>query len=338
MIVLAFIESHLESFIILTILLFLIIFYGFFFKKISLKILKTKNTFDDAFLFALKKPLFFFLVFLFVKDISFEIFAYQLKTQVLHISLLGLLLWLVINLINKIEANIIKETNSHHLDNIRFITKIIRVVVIVIFIMTVIQVFGYSISAILTIGGVGGIVIGMAAKDLLANAFSGLMLQIDKPFNTGDWIRIREHNIEGVVEKIGWRMTRIRTFSKNPVYVPNNIFSALPIETPSRMLGRRIKETIGVRYDDMHKVRDIINQVKIMLKQREDIDQNKVTMVNLNHFGAYSVDFFVYVFTKTTNWSEFHQIKEDILLKIADIIKENGAEIAFPTTQINYTP
>jgi len=94
------------------------------------------------------------------------------------------------------------------------------------------------------------ILVGSVAKDMLANIFGGLMIQMDKPFSTGDWIRTTDKSIEGVVEKIGWRMTRIRTFNKNPLYVPNGIFSTIPIETPSRMTNREIYVVIGIRYDD----------------------------------------------------------------------------------------
>jgi MscS family membrane protein len=93
---------------------------------------------------------------------------------------------------------------------------------------------------------------GFAAKDMLSNIFGGLMLQMDRPFSTGDWIRSSQ--FEGTVEKIGWRMTRIRTFSKNPIYIPNSIFASIPIETPSRMTNRRINEVIGIRYDDIAKI------------------------------------------------------------------------------------
>ncbi len=193
---------------------------------------------------------------------------------------------------------------------------------------------GVSISAVLAFGGIGGIAIGFAAKDLLANFFGGLMIYLDRPFSVGDWIRSSDRNIEGTVEYIGWRQTRIRTFDKRPLYVPNAIFNNITVENPSRMKNRRIYETIGLRYDDIGNVSTIIQQVKNMLINHPDIDANQTLIVNLNQFSDSSIDFFVYTFTKTTNWVEFHQIKQAVLLEIAEIVAANKAEIAYPTQRL----
>ncbi|SEH67695.1 small-conductance mechanosensitive channel [Bathymodiolus azoricus thioautotrophic gill symbiont] len=195
------------------------------------------------------------------------------------------------------------------------------------------QYFGFSISSLLTFGGVGGIVMGFAAKDMLSNIFGGLMLQMDRPFSTGDWIRSSQ--FEGTVEKIGWRMTRIRTFSKNPIYIPNSIFASIPIETPSRMTNRRINETIGIRYNDIAQMSDIVTEVEAMLKTNKDIEQSQALRVFFNYFNASSLDFNVYAFTKTVNKNEYQQIKQKILLSVADIIAKHGAEIAYPTQTLH---
>ena len=183
-------------------------------------------------------------------------------------------------------------------------------------------------------GGIGGIAIGFAAKDLLANFFGGLMIYMDRPFTQGDWIRSPDKNIEGTVESIGWRLTCIRTFDKRPLYVPNSVFASIAVENPSRMTNRRIYETIGLRYDDVAQVRAVIEDVKKMLVAHPEIDNTQTLIVNFNAFGASSLDFFVYTFTKTTEWVYFHKIKEDVLLKILDIIIEHGADVAYPTSTL----
>ena len=101
------------------------------------------------------------------------------------------------------------------------------------------------------------------------------------------------------------------------------------------MLNRRIYETIGVRYCDVAKLPALLEDVRNMLKQHDDIDQDRTLMVNFTLFGPSSLDFFVYVFTRTTNWAEFNNIKEEILLRIAEIIEQHGAEIAFPTQTLH---
>lgn len=194
---------------------------------------------------------------------------------------------------------------------------------------------GYSISGVLAFGGIGGIAIGFAAKDMLANLFGSLIIFLDRPFKIGDWIRSPDREIEGTVEQIGWRMTVIRTFSKNPIYVPNSVFSTIAIENPSRMTNRRIHETIGIRYADFNAMERITSEVKAMLMTHPEIDSTLTLMVNFNRYGASSLDFFVYTFTKTTNWVRFHEVKQDVLLKIGQIIENNNAEIAFPTSTVH---
>mgnify|MGYP003637482955 FL=1 len=218
---------------------------------------------------------------------------------------------------------------------VRAIGKLLRASVIITAVLIAMQVFGYSISGLLAFGGIGGLAVGFAAKDLLANFFGGLMLYLDQPFKVGDWVRSPDKEIEGTVEDIGWRLTRIRTFDKRPLYIPNAIFNSISVENPSRMLNRRIYEKVGIRYDDISKMGVIVDDVRKMLREHAEIDQNQTLIVNFNAFAASSVDFFVYTFTKTTNWVRYHEIKQDVLLKVSDIILSHSAEIAFPTSTVH---
>jgi MscS family membrane protein len=128
------------------------------------------------------------------------------------------------------------------------------------------------------------------------------MIYLDRPFAVGDWIRSNDRQIEGTVENIGWRQTRIRAFNKRPIYVPNAIFSNIVVENPSRMTHRRIHETLGIRYDDIGKMEAIVAEVKSMLQNHPDIDTTQALIVNFNAFAASSVDFFIYTLTKTKDW------------------------------------
>jgi len=101
------------------------------------------------------------------------------------------------------------------------------------------------------------------------------------------------------------------------------------------MTHRRIQETIGVRYEDLQQVRSIVDSVKRMLIEHDEIDDNQTLIVNLNQFADSSVNLMVYTFTKTTIWVKYHEVKQDVLLKIAEIIEQHGAEIAFPTTTLH---
>nr|WP_275450589.1 mechanosensitive ion channel family protein [Nitrospina gracilis] len=167
------------------------------------------------------------------------------------------------------------------------------------------------------------------------NFFGGLMIYLDRPFVVGEWVRSPDREIEGVVEHIGWRLTRIRTFDKRPLYVPNAVFASITVENPSRMENRRLHETIGIRYDDVSKMGTIVEKVKTMLENHPEIDTGRTLMVNFDKFAASSLDFFIYAFTKTTDWEHYHEIKQDILLKIINIIEKEDAEVAFPTSTIH---
>ncbi|MCV6627683.1 MAG: mechanosensitive ion channel family protein, partial [Cellvibrionaceae bacterium] len=220
------------------------------------------------------------------------------------------------------EKNLIDpEFNHKPMDQttVAAMGKLLRISVIITAALVALQTLGYSVSGVLAFGGIGGLAVGFAAKDLLANFFGGLMIYMDRPFKVGDWVRSPDKEIEGTVEDIGWRLTRIRTFDKRPLYVPNATFTQISLENPSRMLNRRIYETIGVRYDDADKVPALIEAVKEMLKNHEEIDQTQTLMVNFNAFAPSSLDFFIYTFTKTVNWAHYHEVKQDVLLKILDI-------------------
>src|SRR5690554_8109402 len=127
------------------------------------------------------------------------------------------------------------------------ISKLSRAVVIITAVLISLQSLGYSLSGVLAFGGVGGIAVGFAAKDLLANFFGGFIVHLDRPFKVGDWIRSPDRKIEGTVEVIGWRLTTIRTFDQRPLYVPNAVFTQIAVENPSRMTNRRIPTTLGIR-------------------------------------------------------------------------------------------
>jgi MscS family membrane protein len=117
--------------------------------------------------------------------------------------------------------------------------------------------------------------------------------------------------------------------------VPNSLFTTIVVENPTRMTHRRIKETIGIRYDDLDKMAAIVADVKAMLQAHSEIDSSVTLIVNFNQFAASSLDFFIYAFTKTVDWVHYHEVKQDVLLKVAAIIETYGAEIAFPTRTLH---
>jgi MscS family membrane protein len=306
----------------------------------------TKNPWDDLVVTSVKKPigvLIWLLGLTFAADIVHEqsgATIFEAIDPIREVGVVVIITMFLLNLVRGSQAILIsKQDTSGEQDfdahTVDAISKLIRISIMITSGLVMLQTLGYSVSGVLAFGGIGGIAIGFAAKDLLSNFFGGLMIYMDRPFKVGDWIRSNDRDIEGTVEHIGWRLTRIRTFDKRPLYVPNSIFMTISVENPSRMTNRRIYETIGIRYEDSDKMNDIVSDVKQMLLAHEEIDTKATMIINFVSFSASSIDFFVYTFTKTTDWILFHEIKQDVLLKIMAIIEQHGAEMAFPTSTLH---
>ncbi|HEY7885210.1 MAG TPA: mechanosensitive ion channel family protein [Cellvibrionaceae bacterium] len=258
--------------------------------------------------------------------------------DLLRIGVVVIFTWFLVRFIKSGERNFLEPppgAKPSDPTTVMALGKLLRISIVITAVLVLLQSLGYSISGVLAFGGVGGIAVGFAAKDLLANFFGGLMVYMDRPFKVGDWIRSPDKEIEGTVEEIGLRQTRIRTFDKRPLYVPNQTFTQISVENPSRMFNRRIFETVGIRYDDAPAMGSIVAEVKAMLSAHEAIDTQQTLMVNFNTFADSSLNFFIYAFTKTTNWAEFHEIKQDVLLKVIDIIDSHEAQCAFPTRTLH---
>lgn len=318
----------------------------FLIRRLQRRLEQTKNIWDDSVLLALRSPLslaIWLVGITIAMQFSSGFGAEQLVKYALPLRYTGIifcLAWFLVRLIHQLQDHYVAEALNNPdrgLDHssIDALAKLLRLTVMITAGVVILQTLGFSVAGVLAFGGIGGMAIGFAAKDLLANFFGGLMIYMDRPFSVGDWVRSPDRNIEGTVEYIGWRLTRIRTFSKRPLYIPNSIFAQIIVENPSRMSHRRIYETIGLRYDDIAEVQAIVDDVKEMLEHHPDIDTGQTMIVNFNSFAPSSLDFFVYTFTHTTNWVKYHEIKQDVLLKIADIILRHNAEIAFPTSTMH---
>ncbi|MGA8165610.1 MAG: mechanosensitive ion channel family protein [Waddliaceae bacterium] len=227
------------------------------------------------------------------------------------------------------------SSNSQEKALIVVSSKVLSVFVFTVAGLIVLDIIKIPLTGLLAFGGIGGAAIGFAAKDVVANYFGGLMIHINRPFALGEWILSPNKNFEGVVEEIGWYMTRIRTFTRRPTYIPNALFIDSIIENPGRMYHRRIKETIGIRYQDAGKVKSIVEGIESMLRNHPDIDQNQALFVHFFGFGSYSLNIEVYCYTKTTNWGEWRGIQQNIFLDIIQLIESHKAELALPTSSIH---
>ena len=312
--------------------------------RIDDKLQRTRTPWDNMIVEAAMPPLRLF-IWLIGLSIAAQISENQLDEEftaivvkIRQIGVIAIIAWFLLRCVKGIETTLISGRASNKpvdYTTASAISKLLRAAVIITAALVILQNLGYSISGVLAFGGIGGIAVGFAAKDLLANFFGGLMVYLDRPFKVGDWIRSPDKNIEGTVEHIGWRQTRIRTFDKRPLYVPNATFSTISVENPSRMSHRRINETVGVRYNDFSKLAQILDDIKEMVGKHDEIDNNEIYMVNFNQFGPSSLDFFIYAYTRTTNWAKYHEVKQDVLFQAMQIIEQHGAEVAFPTRTLH---
>jgi MscS family membrane protein len=313
--------------------------------KLELSTSQNPTPWNYALVSAARKPL---LLLAWILGISFAARIIQAETDnalfeiispARTIGVIGCLSWFLSRFISNVQVGIMAQRHAQGkpIDSttIDATGKLLRISVMITAALVGMQSLGISISGVLAFGGVGGIAVGFAAKDLLANFFGAMMVYLDRPFVVGEWIRSPDKEIEGTVEEIGWRLTRIRTFDSRLLYVPNAIFTQISVENASRMTNRRISENIGVRYCDIDKVALIVTDIQAMLKEHQEIDQRQTTIVNFLQFSSSALDIMVYTFTKTTQWIKYHAVKQDVMLQIAAIVAAHGAQIALPSRMLH---
>lgn len=217
----------------------------------------------------------------------------------------------------------------------KIITRVLKIAIFIAIVLLFGEHFGMSLSGLMTFGGIGGIAIGFASKDVLSNFFSGVMLYFDRPFNIGDWINSPDRKIEGTVVEVGWRITKIMTFENRPLYIPNSLFSSISVENPGRMTNRRIETQIGLRYEDADKIASVVTDIRAMLQSNPKIDTTQTLLVYFDAFAESSLNIMIYCFTKTVKWAEWLEVQQEVYLQIIEIVHRHGADFA-DTTQMLY--
>jgi MscS family membrane protein len=214
------------------------------------------------------------------------------------------------------------------------IKKSLRIFLIIVAVVMVIDNLGYDIGGILATLGVGGVAFAIAAKDTIANLYGSLALALDRPFKVGDWIQVGD-DVDGDVEEIGLRSTKVRTWPKTVISIPNAVLANEKINNWSRMPKRRVKQVVGVTYDTSPDTMEaIVEAIRQLLREDEGVQQDFI-LVNWTDFGESSLDILVYYFTSTTKWLEHMDIRQRINLKIARTVAKHGSSIAFPTRTLH---
>lgn len=301
-------------------------------KRLHSQLLKSEHYWDDALVKAGQKPIVFIIIIfgVFYAVDALNVFVNKEHKQFLQVAhnlayviALGLFFFALIDQLDRY----FREYKKIDLTTASALNKIFKVSLFVFFGMLLIQVFGYSVTALAAFLGGGGLAIGFSAKDMIANFFGALTIYLDRPFKVGDWVRSPEKEIEGRVEDIGLRVTKIRTFDKRPIYVPNSLFSTIILENASRMTHRRIHESFTVRHQDHMKFDKVSKEVIAVTTKNPLIDSKEDIIFNLTSSSTSGAELQFTAFTKQKDYKDFHAVKHMVLKEIIKIIEENGVKV-----------
>jgi MscS family membrane protein len=318
-----------------------------FFRKIFTKYIvkflnflakNTKNTIDDKILSLLIEPIRFSIIIVGLY-ISLQIISISngIIDNIFRSLFFFIIFWFLYNgivVFNDEIKQFSKNFGKELFEEINlFITKAIKIFIVIIALVIILQVWNINVSAFIASLGLGGLAFALAAKDTASNLFGGLTLLADKSLKMKDWIKVG--SVEGVVEEIGLRTTKIRTFEKSLITMPNQILANTPVENFSRRGVRRIKFRVSITYDTSSNViENVVKEIRYMLENHEYIEQNETMLVRFDKFEDSNLSIFIYTFTSTSNWAKYLEIKEDINIKVIKIIETNKSEFAFPSQTI----
>ena len=235
---------------------------------------------------------------------------------------------------DSVVAQRMKGQTSFDPLSLELVSKLFTLAVIFVVFLLILQILGLNIIPLITFGGIGAAALAFASKDVFANFFGGLMLNLTRPFTVNDQVELPHRKVVGHIEEIGWYLTVIRDLQKKPIYLPNSIFASEILINISRMTHRRIEETIGLRYADISHAAEIVDEVRKLFQSDINIDHSLPIYVFVQSLAPSSVDLEVKAYTLSTRYEEFMEIKQKILLQIYEILESRGAELAYPTMTV----
>ncbi|MBO6541590.1 MAG: mechanosensitive ion channel family protein [Alphaproteobacteria bacterium] len=312
----------------------------FVFAFIGRWVSSTKTTLDDYLFEAIADPLratfivigvFFGLEFLDLEGTA-AVFADNLTRTLIAITIF----WALRNAVKPLSILLRELENILTHEMVDWLVTGIRWAVILVGGATVLQIWGIQVAPIIAGLGLFGVAVALGAQDLFKNLIAGLSILIEKRYRKGDWVLV-DGIVEGTVETIGFRSTTVRRFDKAPVYVPNQILSDGAVTNFSEMTHRRIYWKIGVEYrTTREQLETVRNGIESYLLESDKFGKPPEVplFVRIDAFNDSSIDIMVYCFTKTTNWGEWLEIKEQLALALKTIVEEAGTGFAFPSQSV----
>lgn len=219
---------------------------------------------------------------------------------------------------------------------VTWIFKFVKFLVIFIGGAVILEIWGIKVGPLLAGLGLFGAAVALGAQDLFKNLIGGLTIIAEKRFHPGEWIKV-DGIVEGTVDEIGFRSTKVIRFDKAPVHVPNAQLSDAAVTNFSRMTNRRIYWMIGVTYDTTaEQLKEIRDGIMGYIQEHDDFEKKEglATFVRVDSFNASSIDIMVYCFTKTTVWGEWLEAKENFAFAIKEIVEGAGTSFAFPSQSL----
>lgn len=332
----------------IAIILFVLIFnflIKWILRRLHQRFEREKKNWQESLVRALYRPLSFYVWFLasvhILYVVTVKIFpeiSIESRGVILSVGALLAFVWFLLRWKKQIVQHMVFRSKNREITieqgKIGAIDKVATIAILFFAALILMEITNNSINAIIAFGGIGGLALAFASQEIIANFFGGFMIYLTHPFTIGDSILIPDHKIEGIVEEIGWYMTRVSSPDKRPIYIPNSIFSKLIVITPSRMSHRQVKETLKVCCDPL-KLKQATQEMKEMLQQHLDLDHTQPLFVRLTNIGDYSFNIDLSAFTLITNSEAFMKIREDILYKIFAIMKNHEIDFANPTRNIS---
>jgi len=318
------------------------IFAKYVFKIILKLVKKTKFNLDTKIVAAFQKPVtnfFEVLGFYFAfKTLTMARIPISLITidKCFSTAIIILITWGINNLTG--ESSVLFE-RMHKAYDIKvdkilfpFMSKALRVIVIALAITVIAEKWGYNIQGFVAGLGLGGLAFALAAKDAAANIIAGMFIILDKPFTIGDWLS--NDSLEGSIEDISFRTTKIRAVDESLIIVPNSKLTNEAVINFSRRGKRRVSINLGLTYrTSREKLQTCVESIRHMLENHEQISTEGI-LVRFDKFNSSSLDIVIYFFTDTPDFNEYFKIKEDVNFKIMDILQNQGVSIALPSTSV----
>lgn len=248
---------------------------------------------------------------------------------------LALIFWMLLSIVDfsfTMLAKRMERKNSSAQHLVYLLGRIFEYTLVFVAVLMVLDHMGVKISALVASLGIGGAALAFASKDTIANLFGSISIVADRPFVLGDWVKVGD--VEGIVDNVGVRSTRIRTFQKTLVTIPNSVLANESVDNYSKMPTRKVVMTVGLTYSTTaEQIEQIVAEFKEILNKNPGVE-NGSELVNFVNFGASSLDIQLIYYTYNTDLAGYLQTMQSVNLSIMRAVEARGLSFAFPSTSL----